>query len=348
MPVTTRSMTRAAAAAAAIAERDMIFKKKYPTYVNEDVKVNMKEKACGHSCYLDVTEKCCMCEDKRPTYEMYESYEDGVGFVANKRRWDGYCPCCRDEMAGKIEVGGRKTDKSLRVSEMPVVTRSMRRAMIAERDERNAAFMKKVVDSVPVPVPVPAPAPAPVPAPAPAKNTEFEAYKEIVKQLFDEHAKCNDTDVKAKLYDVLMEYLVQPDMLKKASTQWLVTWRASVIFHINHTKSASSLALGKDVIATLDGYLESEGHYKVTTKRFIEIYDWIIDFATKGNKDMNVYATSLVAYMNRALPGVWGELELKKKSAIRARVMMWKEMEAPTGYLLVERCNEFLEKYKMI
>lgn len=241
----------------------------------------------------------------------------------------------------KIEVVVADESKSLppSVSIMPVTTRSMRRAMIAERDERNAAFMKKVVASVPVP--------APVPAPAPAKNTEFEAYKEIVKQLFDEHSKCNDTDVKVKLYDVLMEYLVQPDMLKKASTQWLVTWRASVIFHINNTKSASSLALGKDVIATLDGYLESGNHYSVTATKFIEIYDWIIDFATKGNKSMNVYATSLVAYMNKALDGVWNELTLEKKTGIRARVMVWKEMEAPAGYLLVERCNEFLEKYKM-
>jgi hypothetical protein len=317
----------------------MIFKKEYPTYVNEDVKVNTKEKACGHQCYLGVTMKCCACEDKRSLNSKYESYVDGIGFVANKRRWDDYCPCCHD-VAEKIEVGGLKEDKSLRVSEMPVVTRSMRRAAITE----SAGPMKKNVFPVPPAVPVVAPT-----SPAPAPPSPFQIYKDNVNKLFQEHTNCTDEAQKVKLYDVLMEYLVQPDMLKKASTEWLISWRASVTHHINHNKSASSVALGKDVIAALDGYLESEGHYKVTTKRFIVVYDWIIDFAAKKDaRFVNVYATSLVAYMNRALPGVWKELTLEKKAGIRARVMMWKEMEAPAGYLLVESCNEFLEKYKMI
>lgn len=238
----------------------------------------------------------------------------------------------------KIEVGGGEEDKSLRVSEMPVLTRSMRRAGIVE----SAGPMKKKGPVVVVEA-------TKLASPAPAPPSSFQIYKDNVDKLFQEHANCTDDVQKVKLYDVLMEYIVQPEMLKKASTQWIVTWRASVIHHINHNKAASSVALGKDVIATLDGYLESEGHYKVTTKRFIESYDWIIDFITKKEaRFVNVYATSLVAYMNRALPGVWKELELKRKSAIRARVMMWKEMDAPTGYLLMERCNEFLEKYKMI
>ncbi len=225
-----------------------------------------------------------------------------------------------------------KGNKSPRVSDMPVTTRSMRRA-------ESAVHMKKasvVVVEATKPV-------------SPAPPSEFQIYKDNVNKLFQEHVNCTDAAQKVKLYDVVMEYLVQPGMLKEASTEWFITWRAAVTWHINNTKTASSVALGKDVIAALDGYLESEGHYKVTTKRFIGVYDWMIDFAAKKEaKWVNVYATSLVAYMNRALPGVWKELALEKKSVIRARVMMWKEMDAPAGYFLVERCNEFLEKYKMI
>ena len=86
----------------------------------------------------------------------------------------------------------------------------------------------------------------------------------------------------------------------------------------------------------------------MTTKRFIVVYDWIIDFAAKRDaRFVNVYATSLVAYMNRAAASAWKDLALEKKAGIRAKVMVWKDLPISAEFGLKEKCEEFLEKYKM-
>jgi hypothetical protein len=104
----------------------------------------------------------------------------------------------------------------------------------------------------------------------------------------------------------------------------------------------------ENAIATLQKHLEDDGHYVVSAAKFIEVYDWIVDFIWKqGERNVTVYLSALVPYMIRAVAGVWKSIELEKKSRILAKMMLWKELTAPAEYGLVAKCEEFLAKYKI-
>ncbi len=233
-------------------------------------------------------------------------------------------------------------------SVMPVTTRSMyrsmHRALIAERNEKNAVLMKEIIASVENEKVTP-----PVCEQIHSPKSDYDVYKRNVNYIFAEHDKCEDTSIKNKIYITTIEYLLQPEMLKQATASWIVMWRASLMFHANDTKSASEeVPFTRNAIAILDGHLENDGHYNVTAEQFIEKYTAITNFIkTKNIKWTTLYLSSLVPYMIKAAAGAWKDVPLEKKSLTRARVMAWKEMEAPAVYGIVEKCNEFLEKYKM-
>lgn len=78
----------------------------------------MAPKECGHDyCSLVNKEGCCACLDQRPYSKSYSHYIDGRGNVNIpdlKERCRGYCPECRDAIAGplplywKLDIGKGK------------------------------------------------------------------------------------------------------------------------------------------------------------------------------------------------------------------------------------------------
>lgn len=167
--------------------------------------------------------------------------------------------------------------------------------------------------------------------------------------LFNEFANCKIEALRPKLYITYVEYKMQPEMLKKKHAFDLITDRASMNSYITYdTTSPVYISYVKEAIAIVDGYLESEGHYTVTPDKFYENYDRMTTrLLTNFKQYTTVYAASLVAYMNRAAANVWKDLALEKKAGIRARVMVWKELPISSEYGLKEKCEEFLEKYKI-
>ncbi len=189
----------------------------------------------------------------------------------------------------------------------------------------------------------------PVYIPDTIPTDELELYKRISNILFNEFANCKIEALRPKLYITYVEYKMQPEMLKKKRPFDLITDRASMNSFITYdTKSPADIAYVKEAIAIVDGYLESEGHYTVTPDGFYENYDKLTTRLLAHFKQYTtVYAASLVAYMNRAAASVWKDLALEKKAGIRARVMVWKELPISAEFGLKEKCEEFLEKYKI-
>ncbi|ETS78326.1 hypothetical protein PFICI_10388 [Pestalotiopsis fici W106-1] len=65
---------------------------------------------CSHflqrGCLMSVTGgKCCACADRRVHTEsgLYAKYVDGQGWVQNAKRWEGYCPNCR-QICSQISI----------------------------------------------------------------------------------------------------------------------------------------------------------------------------------------------------------------------------------------------------
>ena len=60
-------------------------------------RANSELKACGHRCTTSsCKEGCCKCLDVRPLRSSgYPMYRDGVGWVEDAAREEGYCPNCR-------------------------------------------------------------------------------------------------------------------------------------------------------------------------------------------------------------------------------------------------------------
>lgn len=56
-------------------------------------------KQCGHVCYPGPNWGCCACMDTRPVLpeNTYPRYCDGLGWVDDGARDDGYCPVCNDK-----------------------------------------------------------------------------------------------------------------------------------------------------------------------------------------------------------------------------------------------------------
>lgn len=239
----------------------------------------------------------------------------------------------REFVPPKIEMTWLVEDESLLSYTMPVTTRSQRRAIIAERKATSDEFMASIA-----PMPVVAPTPTPTP---------YAIYKENVLKLFEIAAK-EKGGLHTHLYKNVIDYLLQDDMLKGTNAPWLITWTASIRCHMNIHKTSPHVPFLENAIMTLQKHLEDDGHYVVTCAKFIEVYDWVVDFMGKqGESHVAVYVSALVPYMIRAGEGVWKNIELEKKSRILAKMMLWKELTAPAEYGLVAKCDEFLAKYKI-
>ncbi len=251
--------------------------------------------------------------------------------------WENLC-------SEKIEVTSSFRDESLLPSAMPVTTRSQRRALLAERKTTSDEFMASVMASVSATHMVVKDDMVYMYAVAP---TPYAIYKENVLKLFEIAVK-EKGGLHTHLYKNVIEYLLQDDMLNMSSTQWLVTWTASIRCHMNIHKTSPHVPFLENAIVTLQKHLEDDGHYVVPAAKFIEVYDWIVDFMGKqGESHVAVYVSALVPYMIRAGEGVWKSIELEKKSRILAKMMLWKELTAPVEYGLVAKCEEFLAKYKI-
>lgn len=48
-----------------------------------------------HDSCMNDRYKCCICMDKRPIDELYNSYIDGVGYCKSINRSKYYCPSCK-------------------------------------------------------------------------------------------------------------------------------------------------------------------------------------------------------------------------------------------------------------
>jgi hypothetical protein len=171
-------------------------------------------------------------------------------------------------------------------------------------------------------------------------------YKDNIKKLYDEYAKCRDKQIKNKLAIVAYEYLLQPEMLRASSSQWFITWRASIWYHIiNDIKSASDKYYVQEAASTIDNILESAGRYNVSASKFIEIYDWTINFMSDRTDYTTCYAASFVAYMNKLSTDTWNGVPTEKKESICSKVIEWKEHPKSADYGLFEKCKYFIEKY---
>ena len=53
-------------------------------------------KTCGHAQCTLTQQLCCACLDARDSRTQYRRYVDGKGFLACGKRWDYYCPTCKD------------------------------------------------------------------------------------------------------------------------------------------------------------------------------------------------------------------------------------------------------------
>lgn len=93
-----------------------------------------KVKNCGHKCLLHTTDSCCACMDLRPVKQFYERYVDGIGIVADRNRWDDYCPHCSTQ---------HNTKKQQKIPVVTVLRRSPRIAAAA-------AAAAATADAVPV------------------------------------------------------------------------------------------------------------------------------------------------------------------------------------------------------
>ncbi len=171
-------------------------------------------------------------------------------------------------------------------------------------------------------------------------------YKDNIKKLYDEYAKCRDKEIRNKLAIVAYEYLLQPEMLRASSSQWFITWRASIWYHIiNDMKSASDKYYVQEAASTIDNILESAGRYNVNASKFIEIYDWTINFMSDRTDYTTCYAASLVAYMNKLSTDTWNGVPTEKKESICSKVVEWKDHQNSMEYGLFEKCKYFIEKY---
>ena len=97
-------------------------------------------KWCGHDCYPSSTKYCCSCSDQRPmrTGNTYPNYIDGVGWVDNASRDDGYCPICNPK---NYEVWQRKIDaeRLLRAEKAALADYESQRSMEAYEEDRRRA-----------------------------------------------------------------------------------------------------------------------------------------------------------------------------------------------------------------
>lgn len=171
-------------------------------------------------------------------------------------------------------------------------------------------------------------------------------YKNNVNKLFNEYTNCRDKEIRNKLAIVAYEYLVQPDMLRASTSSWLITWRASIWNHIIYdNKSDSDKPYLQEAAITIGNILESDGRYNVSATKFIEIYDWIINFMSSRTAYTTCYAASLLAYMNKINIDIWNDVPAEKKESICSKVIEWKEHPKSTNFGLFDNCKYFLEKY---
>lgn len=181
-------------------------------------------------------------------------------------------------------------------------------------------------------------------------DVDTETYKKNSLALHDIYSnKYHKKPLHHETYRVVMEYIAQPDMLKKAHSCWIISWMSSLLGTV-HMKDYSSMHMPfvKNAYDIFKIELENERHY--VSNKVMSTYDWYINFIY-GKKEewMNMYAAAVMPWMIRAFSGgVWCGVDLEKKSMIIARVKMWKDLEAPKEYKLKELCDEFLEKYKMV
>ncbi len=192
-----------------------------------------------------------------------------------------------------------------------------------------------------------------VPAPRTSEGLldNYYAYTEDIGGKWKQLDRYNDIEIRCHLYIRLVVSLLNPNMLRRASTEWLLTWRGSLLCQINYINKplSSDESFLKEAIATLDSYLESGGHYNVSVAKFNMHYNSVIEcmYDNKYCKGISAFATSLIDYMNKTITNIWNDLPLEKKAHIRARVMSWKELPDSMNYGLIDKCKNFLEKYRL-
>lgn len=215
-------------------------------------------------------------------------------------------------------------DESLLPSTMPVTTRSKYRALIAERDASIETVLAPVSDM-----------------------SEYNIYKEDTLKLYN--IAVNNTDgIYADLYKNIIEFLLQDDMLKIADAGWIIIWIVSIRGHIDTNKSSPHIPFLENAITILQNHLEDDSHYTVSAAKFIEIYEFVIDFMGRQEQcPVAMYVSALVTYMTRAAEGVWNGIELEKKNTILIRMRRWKKYTLALKYGLIVKCDEFLAKYKI-
>lgn len=196
----------------------------------------------------------------------------------------------------------------------------------------------------------------PIIAVVPASQTSegphnYGSYIENINRKWKKLDRYHDMEIRSHLYIRMIVYVLNPNMLRLASTEFLLTWKGSLLCQNIYTNKNISFdeSFIKEAIATLDSYLESEGHYNVSVAKFNERYDYVIKsmYDDKRFKAITANATSLIDYMNKAITNIWNDLPLEKKAHIRARVMSWKDLPDSMQYGLIDKCKNFLEKYKL-
>ncbi|KAL1796636.1 hypothetical protein ACET3X_005176 [Alternaria dauci] len=87
---------------------------------------------CPHklatSCRLTSTPNCCACADERSHSRTYRVYIDGVGFVNQGTRWQGYCWFCKEFWTNRLAATDPPLDISqTRIPEIPDQTEFLER-----------------------------------------------------------------------------------------------------------------------------------------------------------------------------------------------------------------------------
>ncbi|CAI9626091.1 hypothetical protein GT037_004634 [Alternaria burnsii] len=90
------------------------------------------ETHCPHklatSCRLTSTPNCCACADERVHSRTYRVYIDGVGFVNQGTRWQGYCWFCKEFWTNRLAATDPPLDISqTRIPEIPDQTEFLER-----------------------------------------------------------------------------------------------------------------------------------------------------------------------------------------------------------------------------
>lgn len=61
-------------------------------------------KSIHKGCELWTEGGCCVCRDERPVAPAYTRYVDGIGDLLIGKRYDGYCPTCKETFRADWKV----------------------------------------------------------------------------------------------------------------------------------------------------------------------------------------------------------------------------------------------------